>query len=61
MIWVILIALIIGFWILWATLCYNLAAEKNRNTGWAIFWGAAAGIFAVLYYATVSKIEKESV
>jgi len=51
--------IVIGFWILWPILCYNLAAARNRDTGAAVIWGIIFGLFAVLYYATASKIEKK--
>lgn len=53
--------IVVGFWIIWPVICYNLAVGKNRNTGMAIFAGIVFGLFAVLYYATVSKIESDNV
>ena len=49
---------IICFWALWPILCYNLAAGKNRDTGTAVIVGIIFGLFAVLYYATVLKVEE---
>jgi len=47
--------LIIGYLLLWPVLCYSLARDKGRDTGLAVLSGLLFGVFAVLYYATVSR------
>lgn len=46
---------VIGFWIAWPVMCYNLARRKGRSPGLAIVAGIAFGLFAVLYYLTVGE------
>ena len=50
--------LIVGCWILWPVLCYNLATRKHRSGGLAVVAGILFGLFAVLYYATVGDRDK---
>jgi len=49
------IIIILGCWILWPILCYNIASGKGRNTSMAVVGGILFGLFAVLYYATLPK------
>ena len=52
------VILVLGCWILWPILCYNMARGKGRDGGLAVVAGIFFGLFAVLYYATVPKVEK---
>jgi hypothetical protein len=50
----------LGF-IIWALMIiwsYNVAKERGRSTGWAIFWGFMFGIFAVLVYFMVGDTQE---
>jgi hypothetical protein len=49
---------IIGCWILWPILCYNIAKDKGRDTNLAILGGIVFGLFSVIYYVVISKVEK---
>lgn len=49
---------VLACWVLWPIMCYNLAKGKGRDTGLAIVGGLFFGLFSVLYYVTVPKVEK---
>jgi len=46
---------IIGCWILWPILCYNIAKDKGKNTSNAVAGGLIFGVFAVIYYLLATK------
>ena len=51
--------LIFFIWTACAVVCYNLAKAKNREAGVAAVCGFFFGIFALIYYCAVPKLEKE--
>ena len=46
-------------WIACAVVCYNLANAKGREAGVAAVCGFLFGVFALIYYCAVPKLEKE--
>ena len=46
-------------WIACAVVCYNLANAKGREAGVAAVCGFLFGVFAMIYYCFVPKLDKE--
>ena len=55
---VVAVLFVIGCWITWPVMCHNLARTKNKDIDKAILGGIFLGIFAVLYYLTVTAESK---
>ena len=47
-------------WLLFGAVCYLLAKNKNRNEWVAAIMGALFGVFALIYYAVVSKLPDDT-
>ena len=46
-------------WTACAVVCYNLAKAKNREAGVGAVCGFLFGVFALVYYCAVPKLEIE--
>jgi hypothetical protein len=50
---------VLACWIAWPIICANLAGSKGRDVGMAVLGGILFGLFAVIYYAAVPKLERK--
>jgi RsiW-degrading membrane proteinase PrsW (M82 family) len=51
----------LGFAVLWAFVCRNIAKEKGKDEALAFVLGFFLGLIAVLYYAISSKSEEAKI
>jgi len=50
---------IVVIWIILGIVCQNLAISKGRDGGLGCICGFLFGVFALLYYLSVSPLKKE--